>query len=229
MLLTNRLLIGAAFVAGSHLLTLGLHAEPIQYMAIPANPGFGFTTTLPGYGSVSVSQSPNAIPFTFFHQPQAENGSIPGYSWGTDTDRLNMLNAGSSNALYTVTFNFLSGAPDPTKLLLLVAGLASTSTATVSQPGTLAGELYISQINSSTTALTGQVLSSLADGDPKNTGWALYQPSGSFTTLSVAFVHEPGDGIGLSLAYVVPEPTTIVFVGLGLAALVITRSRRARI
>ncbi|MBL8218691.1 MAG: PEP-CTERM sorting domain-containing protein [Bryobacterales bacterium] len=226
--MTHTLLFAAALTAGIHLIAPALHAMPIRYMDIPPTPGFGFTTTLPGYGSVSVSQSPNAIPFTFFHQPQAENGSIPGYSWGTDTDRLNMLNSGAGYASYTVTFTFLNGAPDPTKLLLLVAGLASTSTATVSQPGALAGELYISQINSSTTQLSGQVLSSMADGDPKNTGWALYQPSGSFTTLSVAFRHEPGDGLGISLAYAVPEPSTIAGICLGLAGFGIARRRRAR-
>ncbi|MFN7937438.1 MAG: PEP-CTERM sorting domain-containing protein [Bryobacteraceae bacterium] len=224
MILLNRTLLAA----GLYLLAPALRAETIQYMAIPQNPGFGFTTTLPGYGTVSVSQGPNTIPFTFFHQPQAENGSIPGYTWGTDTDRLNLLNAGAQ-ATYNVTFNFLDGAPDPSKLFLLVAGLASTTTATVFQPGTLAGEWDIVQINSSTTVLTGQVLSSLADGDPKNTGWALYQPSGSFTSLNVTFIHENGDGIGVSLAYVVPEPTTIVFVGLGLAAIGWARSRKTRV
>lgn len=66
----------------------------------------------------------------------------------------------------------------------------------------------------------------MVDGDPKNTGWALYKPSGSFTTLSVDFLHEPGDGLGISLAYsVVPEPTTLIGAGLGLAAIVLRRTR----
>lgn len=199
-------------------------ATTIKYMEFPATAQQGDTLNLPitlnvpCYGQVQVSITPippSAIlpPVTFFHQTAAENQSPqnqPTYSWGTDTNRFNVLSGGAVD--YTMTFAFLDGAPAASRLLLVVAGLAVGTTATVStspasSPGNLLGEFHFPPPpagGSSTTILAGSVLSSGNDGDMKNTGWALYQPqtTATFTSLSVAMHQEPGDGVGWTLAYI---------------------------
>lgn len=129
----------------------------LQFLEFPApsvTPASGTTMTLPGYGQVQVSWTASANEFEIDYsagngaattQPQFTYGDpygnpypTGGYSWPADPN----LNLYETNAAsnYTVTFTFLSGAPDRTKLYLCVAGLYDTSTATVSQPGYLAGE-----------------------------------------------------------------------------------------
>lgn len=194
-------------------------AQFLQYMDFPAGTMQGdtlnlpLTLNLPCYGRVLVTIAPNPptdpVPLvTFFHQTAAENQSpqnAPQFSWGTDTDRFNVFaNAGPLD--YTITFTFLDGPPDTSRLILIVAGLASATTGTIttippSAPGTLLGEFRF-PTPSSTTVLTGNVLSSANDGDPINTGWALYRPQGvALTSVSVRMNQAAGDGLGWTLSY----------------------------
>lgn len=127
--------------------------------------------------------------------------------------------------------------PNPNDLLLNVTGLAVGTTATASQAGSLAAEYTFPASGfypggpSSTTVLTGQTFSSLGNADPVNTGWALYQPTGSFTNLQVNVRQVNGDGIGFTLAMVAPEPASIVLWGVaavGMPLVVWQRTRRGR-
>jgi len=209
----------------------------IQYMQVPASgtmpPSQVFT--LPGYGNVQASVT--NVTATYFDQLNAYNQSAGPYFWGTDTQRLGVLNSTSAPQNYTLTFGFLSGAPNPADLTLEVIGLANGTTATVSQPGSLVAEYTFPPSGfypagpPSTTNLTGLTFGSNNNADPLNTGWAIYQPSGSFTSLSLLVNQISGDGIGFTLGYVTPEPSSLVLATLGFAGLAawgwLRRKRRA--
>lgn len=208
-------------------------AQLIQYMQVPASGAFSSPTTftLPNYGNVQVSIAGSSA--TFFDQINGYNQSAGPYTWGTDTQRLGILNATSGPISYTLNFAFLSGAPVPADLELVVVGLASGTTATASQPGSLIGEYTFPASGfypggpSSTTVLTGQTFSSLGNQDILNTGWALYQPTGSFTNLSLGITQISGDGIGFTLGYTTPEPSTMALLGMGAGSLALVALRRS--
>ena len=125
--------------------------------------------------------------------------------------------------------------PNPSDLLLNVTGLAVGTTATASQAGSLAAEYTFPASGfypggpSSTTVLTGQTFSSLGNADRVNTGWALYQPTGSFTNLQLNVLQANGDGIGFTLAYVVPEPASLVLWSVAAAGMPLLVWRRRRL
>jgi hypothetical protein len=135
-----------------------------------------------------------------------------------------MNNTTGNTARYTVTFHFLEPAPPtPNRLVLVVSGLHRDTTATVSQSGVGLGEIDLpvsGGITSSPTALTGgNVLKSgyISGSNPAtdlpNTGWFLFQPTLASATLAVQLSHAGGDGIGLTLGYVVrtapPQPAAV--------------------
>lgn len=144
------------------------------------------------------------------------------YTWGTNADNIGINNLNSFNEQYTLSFDFLNGAPNLSDLYLVVAGLADSNdgggtTATLTSTNdvpSLVGEDHGPYANSpsSTTLLsvaTGAwTYSSIGDGDPVNTGWSLTQFSGAaFTRLDLNVNQAPGDGIGFSVGYV-PEPAS---------------------
>lgn len=200
-------------------------ATTIKYLQLPAVPQgstltLPLTLNLPCYGRVQVATVPTPPTnapggVTFFHQTAAESQSPqnnPAISWGSDTDRFNVVSSAHIN--YRVTFTFLDTPPPDGRLILVVAGLATQSTATVSTspaslPGNLLGE-YTFAPTTSTTKLVGATLSSLNDFAPMNTGWALYSPNPPapvFTSLSVDIDQQSGDGVGFTLAYICPATT----------------------
>ena len=110
----------------------------------------GTTYLLPGYGGqVQVTWAATQGTLLPFFNPQdlplAYNQSAGGYTWGTDTQAININNSSpaTNTVSYTVTFNFLAGPPDLSRLVLVIAGLANGTTATVSQSVGLAGEFTI--------------------------------------------------------------------------------------
>jgi hypothetical protein len=237
----------------------------LTYLVVPPSgslPGAGNdgpgVYSLPGYGNVEVTMSnPNPSPLgaTYFDQLNAynettnnavENAHYGSFTWGTDTQRFDVYNSVPSNETYQFNFTFLSGAPNPADLYFVVDGLAVGTTATVSQAGNLVGEYQFPYsayypAGPSSTTLYGVVgpetFSSAGDGDPLNTGWALWQPSSSILnntgtggggTLSFDVNQIPGDGIGFTVGYTtVPEPTSLGLLCVGTMGLLSRRRRRA--
>jgi hypothetical protein len=207
----------------------GLGAQTIQWLQLPltgtvlsdptgANPaGTWIVTNLPCYGRVLVTQNcpdlvywflnPNManVPGAYGSFDNVETGYGP-YSWGTGS-WLDLY--AYSNIAYTVNFYFLDGQPNPCSVVLGVAGLAESTTATVSQPVTFRGEYDLAANApggngnaSAHTALdyaipspsgsTGTTVGSAYGppvndnyGDPLNTGWALLQPTNDLQTASL--------------------------------------------
>lgn len=199
----------------------------LRYLQMPGSGQFtsGQTFTLPGYGQVQVTETPT-VTTTFFDQTGAYNKGAGGYHWGTDTQRLNMFNGSGSHWDYTLTFNFENGAPDLNRLIVDPIGLAFGTTAAINQPGTLLGQYNFG--NSSTTVYTpglhGGTFSSADDGDPLNTGWALFkldQSDGHISSLSLNVDQISGDGIGFTLGYAsqTPEPSSLMLFGSGILGL----------
>ena len=211
-----------------------LDAAQLSYLQIPSSGSASLPQVynLPGYGNVQVSVT-NNIPVTYFDQVNAYNQSAGVYTWATDTQRFNVLNTTSAPEQYQFDFTFLSGTPNPADLELVVVGLAVGTTAIVSQPGTLGAEYTFPPSGfypfgpSSTTNFASQTFGSNGNGDLLNTGWALYQASGSFTNLSLRVNQISGDGIGFTLGYV-PEPSTFCLLGIGAAGLGIATLRKRR-
>lgn len=202
------------------------------------------TFNLPGYGTVAVeltNPTPSPVGVTFFDQTGAYNEQTSNtlYNWGVDTQRFNIYN-GNTGVIenYQFNFAFLSGPPNPADLYLAVIGLAQGTTAKVSQAGTLVGEYTFPGSPSSSTTLYGvagpNTFSSANNGDPLNTGWALWQPTGPLLTntggypiLSLDVNQVYPDGIGFTVGYTtVPEPTSLGFL-IG-AGMLLPRFRRKR-
>ncbi len=197
----------------------------LEYMQMPGSGSFNSPTTfnLPGYGNVQVTE--NTEPATFFDQTGAYNQSAGNYSWGTDTQRLNVYNTSQGRWGYTVTFSFLNGAPDLSKLVVVPVGLADGTTATIDQQGSLVGEYSFGGSTSTTLYNPGTMtFSSQGNADRSNTGWALFQlnpKDGSISSISLAFDQISGDGVGFTLGYVnnTPEPGTLLLMASGVAGI----------
>ena len=89
-------------------------AQLIQYLQVPSTGNLisGSTFNLPNYGTVQVSIAGESA--TFFDQLNAYNQSAGLYTWGTDTQRLNILNTTAAPVNYTLNFAFQSGmCPTP--------------------------------------------------------------------------------------------------------------------
>jgi uncharacterized repeat protein (TIGR03803 family) len=219
----------------------------LQFLELPATnvvPVSGTIMTLPGYGLVQVTWTCSANDYIVLYgagngagttQPQFTYGdpygnpySTGGYGWiaGPDLD----IFKSSSAPDYTVTFTFLGGPPDISRLFLDVAGLYDTSTATVSQPGYLAGEYQVPIPNcggcgsgpdiSAVTLLdntteapgvpgaAGLTLSSAYDpagiyqgvGDQRNTGNALFQVTTNVAANTLTLTMNQAVGDGLGLS-----------------------------
>jgi PEP-CTERM motif len=204
----------------------------LQYMQMPGSGTFNSPTTftLPGYGNVQVTEGTE--PATYWDQTGAYNQSAGNYNWGTDTQRLNVYNTSQGKWDYTVTFSFLNGAPDLSKLVVVPVGLASGTTARIDQQGSLVGEYSFGGTTSTTLYNPGTMtFSSQGNGDPLNTGWALFQlnqSDGAIASISLTVDQISGDGIGFTLGYAnpVPEPGTLALLGSGVVGLGTVLRRR---
>jgi len=194
---------------------------------------------LPGYGNtvwVSFSSTSGQIPALGWQQEkgaefQSTSNSL--YNWGADTEIFSLYNDSSSGSFekYTITFYFKGAiAPNPADLFLVVAGLASGTTAKLSpETGMNAGEYRFPAADLScnpalpnpslptcpkgtaptvpAAVFNGWTFSSDYDyifpgSDPRNTGWDLYQPnSPNLRVLSLEVNQQPGDGLGFTLGY----------------------------
>lgn len=176
----------------------------------------GATYTLPGYGKVAVTWAAttplSSLPyFNPVDAPLQYNQSAGGYTWGTDTQDIGIYNP-NGTVSYSVTFAFMeSDAPDLNRLVLVVAGLATDTGATVTPPSlSFLGESpFQAALPSSPTSfsLPNFIVSGHTNPstDAYNTGWALFRMGalnpGTSPTLSVKFKHVKDDGIGVTLGY----------------------------
>jgi hypothetical protein len=164
------------------------------------------------------------------------------FTWGTNADNIGINNLNSFDEQYTLTFDFLNGAPNLSNLFLVVAGLAysnggagtTASLTSANDVPSLVGEDHGPYANSpsSTTLLSqttgGWTYSSIGDGDPVNTGWSLTQFTGApFTSLNLNVNQVSGDGIGFSVGYV-PEPASTGVLFVAAFGLLNRRLRRQR-
>ena len=223
-------------------------ASFVDYLTVPASgtlspSGVGPENfNLPGYGPVGVSltQITGSATATFVDQTQAygQTTSNGNYTWGTDTQRFDIYNTSGSTEKYTFNFQFLNGVPDANRLVFVVDGLAYGTTAQVPSPvGTFVGEYtfpsgsYAGGPSSTTHFDSGTgTFSSNDDGDPVNTGWALYQipPGLGLTNFSLTVDQVPGDGVGFTVGYTTPEPSSLACLVCGVAILGLRRARSAK-
>jgi len=199
--------------------------------------GTWMVTNLPCYGNVLITQTFSGAPpgGTYWSSSWLGPlfGTAPGpgvfqdvqagygpYSWAAFNNLLFFIN-GLTAQSYEVHIYFLNGQPNPCTLYLGVAGLASSSTATVSQPVVFRAE-YDQQASalagaSANTSLdgnygpavagtSGTVLGSAFSlnhvGGPVDTGLAILQPANVLATA----VLPPGSGQGINGSGPYPAP-----------------------
>lgn len=204
----------------------------------PLHAGTWGPFNLPGYGnSVWVTLSP-ASPSSF-----GQIGQVPDltwcnkfpfqqtdntlYTWGADSNVLNLKNNTSSILTYTLTFNFDGPRPpDPADLFLVIEGMgcfeegctlaqiANEVPAPTSPPGNNVGEYTNQQSYAQTYYQTNYTGPWGVQGVPSFSpnafyrpqvsvsGWDLYQPNVTgLAQLQIQVSQIPGDNIGFTLGY----------------------------
>lgn len=204
-------------------------ATPIQFLEFPAGSKAGDTlsltspieTNLPCNGSVRVSignfsTQPVASSYKIAANPVIPNQTLGAYNWTTNGNNFSFYNTTQTTLKYRVTFTF-ANAPDPSKLILIVSALAQNTKVTVSAPVTKVAEYSTPSAQLwCTTSCPNGTAPILVDGtkkvltsgynptsgtDDRNTGFGFFQTSGTFTTLTLDFEQQNGDGLGWTLAY----------------------------
>lgn len=220
--------------------------------AFGSAPPFSGTYSLPGIGAVQMTYSahPDFIE-SRFAVPQLQNGSFPygsdNYAWTNQEclARTNMGYSGAINSSWFVTYTFSSTIPAG-QIVLGTQGLGrrnpnpgetvfdTTTVATVLQNGTLLGD-YINGNNWGATLFTPTAgmftvensVTGNGGADPWwNTGLAVIRIDDAVSSLTVRIDQTSGDGIGVNIGVITPEPGSLSLLGLG-AALIFNRRRNA--
>lgn len=205
-------------------------------------PPFSSSYNLPGVGTVQMSYTGPLSDFTEarFAAPLLQNGSVAyggdTYSWPNQETlaRTNWGYSGVLNSPWQVTYTFSSSIPAG-QLVLGVQGLGRRnalpgenplgciSIASVVQNGTYFGD-WTGGGNYGPTLFSGGagsflMMNSLTGSggvDPWwNTGLALVRIDDPVSSLTVFFNQTAGDGLGVNLGVIVPEPGTITLLVLG--------------
>lgn len=194
---------------------------------------------VPGIGNVTMTYnlSPeysNSRQQPSFQQNQSFVSGPDTYGWGNFEDLATIHTGGAQQVLvlpWDVTYTFPSTLPGGS-VFLTVGGLGATtsfgggtSTATVTQNGTFLGE-YVPGGFGATQFTGGPGVFSLQNSvtgaggaDPHwNTNFGVVRIDDSVNSLSVRFSQLRGDGVGVNVGFLVPEPTSLtVLAGAGLA------------
>ena len=192
--------------------------------------GTWMVTNLPCYGNVLITQTfsdtpPDSASWSFYFLSPLF-GSAPGagmffqdvqagygpYTWPAFGSLLAFHNGHFTPIIYQVHIYFLNGQPNPCTLYLGVAGLAASSTATVSQPVVFRAEYDQSNgytgpsANTSLDGIFGPAVAGAGGtivgsayslnnfGSSADTGLAILQPTNALTTA----VLPPGSGQGIN-------------------------------
>ena len=199
--------------------------------------GTWMVTNLPCYGNVLITQTFSDTPpdhtywSLWYLSPLLGSAPGPGifqdvqagygpYSWAAFNSLLAFYNGHFSPLSYQVQIYFLNGQPNPCTLYLGVAGLASSTTATVSQPVVFRAEydqqgaspsantsldgIYGPAVAGTSGTTVGSAFSLNSVGSPSDTGLAILQPTNALATV----VLPPGSGQGINGSGPYPAPGT---------------------
>jgi len=214
---------------------------------IGSPPPFTGTYNLPGVGAVQMSYTG---PLSDFAEARFQNVNIMSgsvayggdtYSWTNNEmlARTNWAYSGLINSSWQVTYTFSNAIPAG-QLILGVSGLGRRdplpnenpldciSTAIVLQNGTHLGDWTNAQ-NWGATLFSGGAgnfsmtnsVSGPGGADPWwNTGLALVRIDDPISSLTVRFNQTAGDGLGVNLGVLVPEPSSLALLACGLVSLI---------
>jgi hypothetical protein len=171
-----------------------------------------------------------------------QNGNVPGYTW-TAHEQFGATNFAPNPpfvvAPWSVTYTF-PGTVAAGTLYVGVGGLGRTSsqgggmsTATVNQNGLFLGDWTgggnygaTQYINGAGTFTMQNSVTGLGGADPWwNSALGVVQILDPVSSLTFIVNQLPGDGLGVNIGHVTPEPASLAFLGLG--GLAMLRRRRA--
>ena len=220
-----------------------MNMAPTPYgSSVPNNSVFN----LPGVGNVTMTYS---IPTTFSDarvaNPFLTAGNVVNgpdtYSW-TNEELFGTTNLASSSPLvgvpWQITYTFPGTVPAGT-LALGIAGLGQTtsfgggaSTATVFQNGTFLGDWTgggnygATQYSAGNPFQMQNSVTGAGGADPWwNTAFGVVRIDDAVNSLTVDFRQISGDGVGVNIGYIIPEPATAMLLGIT-GVLTLVRRRR---
>lgn len=236
----TRIALGLALTLGVTVAAASAASYTINWLDMSPTP-FGASVpnnsvfNLPGVGNVTVTYS---VPTTFTdnrgQNAFLQNGTIVAgpdtYAWTAhETFGATSLapNPPFVTTQWRITYAFANAVPANT-LAVGVMGLGRTdsfgggmSVATVNQNGTFLGD-WAGAGNYGATQFTGGVgtfsmnnsVSGAGGIDPWwNTALGVVQIQDPVTSLTVIFDQLPGDGVGVNIGSIVPEPTSLALLG----------------
>jgi hypothetical protein len=200
---------------------------------------------LPGVGNVTITYSiPATLPNVRGQNPLFQNGSVPGYTW-TAHELFGVTNLAPNppfvNTPWTITYTF-PGTVTAGTLVVGVAGLGRTtsqgggiSTATVNQNGAYLGDWTgggnygaTQYINGAGTFTMQNSVTGAGGADPWwNSALGVVRVLDPVNSLTILVNQLPGDGLGVNIGHITPEPASLALLGLSGLALLRRRKRVA--